>query len=437
MTLPARLDQLLRPQGRVFHGWWMVAGAAGIQVLSGALMMHSFGAYAVMLQAEFGWSKAAVSGAFSLTRIESGVLGPLQGWLVDRFGPRPILRIGLALFAAGLMLFALTDSLAMLYLTWTLIAIGSTLGGFTTLSVAIVNWFERHRSKAVAISQLGFSLGGMCIPAVILSLELIGWRWTAVAAGIVVLAVGLPLVQLVHHRPQTLGLAPDGAEHPAAGARRVRAGTDLGTADAMRTPAFWSLSTAHALALLTVSTVMVHLIPHVTEGLGFTLLQAGFAVTLMTVCQVTGQLLGGWLGDRFEKRLLCVGCMLGHASGLLMLGFASNPAMLFGFALLHGLAWGVRGPLMIALRADYFGAASFGTIMGFSSAIAMLGMALGPIVAGAMADAFGSYTAPFALLASASLLGAVLFAIAKRPRRGWGRRQRIQRARRVRQASAG
>ena len=165
------------------------------------------------------------------------------------------------------------------------------------------------------------------------------------------------------------------------------------------------------------SAVTAHLIPHVTEGLGFTPLQAGFAVTLMTASQVSGQLLGGWLGDHFNKRLVCVGTMLAHGGGFMLLAFATNWTMVIAFALLHGFGWGVRGPLMVALRADYFGATSFGTIMGFSSLIAMLGMAFGAVFAGAMADIFGNYVLGFAILATGSGLGAILFAISKRPPR--------------------
>ena len=185
--------------------------------------MHSFGAYAVALHAEFGWSKTALAGAFSLTRVESGLLGPLQGWLVDRFGPRLILRIGLVIFAAGFMVFALTDSLLVFYASWALIAVGSSLGGFATLTVAIVNWFDQHRAKAVAVSQLGFGLGGLCVPVVILALEFVGWRWTAFASGVVVLLIGLPLVQLVHHRPESIGEIPDGTDepHPVIARRRI------------------------------------------------------------------------------------------------------------------------------------------------------------------------------------------------------------------------
>lgn len=420
----SRIDHIVRPSGRVFHGWWLVLGAAGIQLLSGALMMHSFGAYTVALQSQFGWSKTALSGAFALTRAESGLLGPLQGWLVDRFGPRPVLRWGLIIFSVGFALFALTDTLLVFYIAWALIALGSSLGGFATLTVAIVNWFDQHRAKAVAVSQLGFSLGGMGVTLVILSIELVGWRWTAAGSAIVVLLVGLPLVQLVHHRPENVGEIPDGADelhpgdepHPVVARRRPR-DRDLTPAEAMRTRAFWYISVAHALALLTVSAVTAHLIPHVTEGLGFTPIQAGFAVMLMTATQTSGQLLGGWLGDHFDKRLLCVGCMLGHASGFALLAFATDWGMVIGFAVLNGLAWGVRGPLMVALRADYFGATSFGTIMGFSSLIAMFGMAFGALFAGVMADIFGDYVLGFAILAAGSGLGAILFALCKRPPR--------------------
>ena len=79
----SRIDSVIRPAGHVFYGWYIVSAAGGLQLLSGLLWMHSYGAYVVLLQEEFGWSKALVAGAFALTRIESGILGPLQGWLTD------------------------------------------------------------------------------------------------------------------------------------------------------------------------------------------------------------------------------------------------------------------------------------------------------------------------------------------------------------------
>ncbi|MCH8141530.1 MAG: MFS transporter [Proteobacteria bacterium] len=413
-----RLDRVIRPRGRVFYGWYIVSAAGGVQLLAGALWMQSYGAYMVFLQDDFGWSKALVAGAFALTRIESGILGPLQGWMVDRFGPRVILSIGTVLFGIGFMLFSQVQSLLTFYLTFVLIALGSSLGGFATLMVALVSWFNRHRAKAVALSQIGFSLGGLSVPLVILALETFGWRETAFFSGVLVVLIGLPLVQLVRHRPEPYGEVPDGiVSTPVSPGMTSPALQDFTAREAMRTRSFWLISVGHALALLSVSSVMVHLVPHLTEGLGYSLAQAGGIVALMTACQMVGQMIGGYLGDRFNKRVICAACMVAHAVGLLLVTFAVTPLMVLGFALVHGLGWGTRGPLMVALRADYFGSTSFGTIMGFSSLIVMLGMSSGPIVAGVMADISGNYESGFALLAGLSLLGSFCFLAATPPHR--------------------
>lgn len=405
-----QFDRVVRPGGSVFYGWWIVASAGGVQWLAGMLWMQSYGAYMVLLQDEFGWSKALVAGAFALTRVESGILGPLQGVLVDRFGPRLILTIGTVIFGIGFMLFSQVESLLTFYLCFFLIALGSSLGGFATLMVALVSWFSRHRAKAVAVSQLGFSIGGLSVPLVILMLEAVGWRTTAFLSGVLVLVVGLPLVQLIRHRPQDHGEVPDGTLAPAAASSVAEPPRrDFTVREALRTSAFWLVSVGHALSLLTVSAVMVHLVPHLTEGLDYSLAEAGIVVAMLTAFQLLGQLSGGYLGDRLDKRIICAWCLVAHAAGLLVLTYADSFAMVFAFTALHGLGWGTRGPLMVALRADYFGATSFGTIMGFSSLIVMLGMASGPIFAGIMADIYGNYELGLSVLAGLSFLGSICF----------------------------
>jgi sugar phosphate permease len=418
MSVLSRLDDVLRPGGHIFYGWWIVSSAAGIQMLSSMLWMQSFGAYVVLLQEDFGWSKAVIAGAFALTRVESGILGPLQGWLVDRYGPRIILMIGLAMFGVGFMMFSQITSLLGFYLTFALIAVGSSLGGFATVMVSIVNWFSRNRAKAVAVSQLGHSIGGLSVPIVILSLEAFGWRTTAFASGVAVLVIGLPLVQLVRHRPETHGEVADGISLPvqtAPGAKAFAEGRDFTAREAIRTRAFWLISIGHAFSLLTVSAVMVFMVPHLTEGLGFSLGEAGYVVALMTACQMGGQMAGGFLGDRFNKRYICAVCLVSHTAGLLMIAYATGLSMVVAFAVLHGFAWGTRGPLMVALRADYFGPSSFGTIMGFSSLIVMFGMTGGPLIAGFMADQSGTYVSGLATLACLTFLGSFCFLAAKAP----------------------
>ena len=235
-----------------------------------------------------------------------------------------------------------------------------------------------------------------------------------------VLVIGLPLVQVVRHRPEAYGEVPDGQlpddhiQSESGGSHTL--GPDFTARQAMRTPAFWLISSGHALALLTVSSVMVHLIAHLTEGLNYSVAQAGGVVALLTGFQLLGQLSGGYLGDRINKRLICAACMVAHAAGLLIVTYATSFAMVLAFTVLHGLAWGTRGPLMVALRADYFGARSFGTIMGFSSLIVMLGMSSGPVFAGIMADIYGNYEVGLSVLAGLSLLGSLCFAFARAPR---------------------
>ena len=403
----------------MFYGWWIVGASSGMLWLSALLWMHSYGAYVVLLQADFGWSKTVLGFAFALTRIESGILGPVQGWLVDRFGPRLIMSVGTVIFGIGFMLFSGIDSLLGFYLAFALMALGASLGGFGTLVVSLVNWFTRHRAKALALAQLGMSIGGLSVPLIIICLEAFGWRATAFYSGVVVLLVGLPLAQVFRHRPQEKGERPDGVPlvpESLGGPAQMATGRDYTAREAMRTWSFWLIAVGHAVALLAVSSIMVHLVPHLTEGLGYSLALAGLAVALLTGFLLVGQIAGGYLGDRFDKRRICILCMIGHAAALLLIAFAASAAAVVAFAVLHGLAWGLRGPQMMALRADYFGPSSFGTIMGFSSLVVMLGMAGGPVIAGYMADISGSYRSGFSLLALLCLLGSVCFFLAAPPK---------------------
>jgi MFS family permease len=226
------------------------------------------------------------------------------------------------------------------------------------------------------------------------------------------------LVEVIRHRPEDYGLTVDGVP-PSTTPSGTEIDVDDGefdARDALRTPAFWLISLGHGSALLIVGAVLVHLVSHLNENLGYSLATASLIVTLMTAMQVAGQLIGGVLGDRFEKRIIATVCMGMHAAGLLLVAYASAFWMAVAFAILHGLAWGIRGPLMQAMRADYFGRRSFGVIMGFSSMIVMFGQVAGPLIAGILADRTGSYEAGFTVLAILAAFGSLFFLFAVRPK---------------------
>jgi len=398
----------------------MAGAACGIQFMFSALLNQAFGAYVAVLSDERGWSKTALSGAAALQSVESAIMGPLLGWFMDRFGPQNMIRVGVVVFAAGFFALSRIETIGDFYLCAVLLAIGASLGGYFPLTVALIQWFERHRARALSVMSMGLALGGLALPAIAWSMHQYGWRATAFASGIIALVVGLPLATVIRRRPQDHGETVDGlppatASAPDASARAPVGQKEFSVAQALRTRAFWLLALGHAFALLVVTSVNVHGITHMKEGLGYTVQQAALVVMLLTFGQIGGVLLGLLIGDRFEKRYIAALCMLGHTVGLLLLTYARTPWEVGAFAIVHGIAWGLRGPFMQAIRADYFGRNAIGMILGLSAVIIALGQIGGPLVAGVFADLTGNYRLGFTILALVAGAGSVLFLLAVKP----------------------
>ncbi len=404
---------------KVFYGWYMVAAGFGMQLMSAGLLQQAFGAYVAVLREEFAWSKTALSGAAVIQQVESAILGPIQGWFVDRFGPAGMMRIGVVAYGLGFILLSQVESLAGFYGAFCMLAVGSSLSGFFPLTVSLVHWFQRKRARALSVMQLGYAAGGMAVPIVALCMQSFGWRATAFASGIIFIAVGLPLASVIRRRPEDHGETIDGLPPeppPAQGVATAPPQRDYTAREALRTPAFWYISLGHGFALLVVSSVTVHAITHMKEGLGYTIENASLVIGLLTACQFAGILCSGAIGDRFDKRLVSAWCMLFHTGGMLLLTFAVSPLMSIAFAVLHGFSWGLRGPLMHAMRADYFGRSAIGMILGLSSLIVIVGQIGGPVIAGILADATGDYRLGFTVLAVLSGIGSVFFVLAKPPK---------------------
>lgn len=403
---------------RIFHGWKMVGAGAGIQFMQAALLYQAFGAYFAALVEEKGWSRTALAGAAAMQPMEAALLGPVLGWIVDRFGPQGMIRLGILAMSIGFFILGSIDSLPGFYAAFIVIALGSSLCGFFPINVAIIHWFQRMRARALSSIGLGLALGGLAVPLVAGSIEWFGWRATAYGSGVVVLVFGWPLAQIFKRRPEDIGETVDGLA-PLAG-NGSASGPDADQPEftarqALRTGAFWLISLGHGTALMAVYAVNVHAITHMRESLGYTLAEASLIITLMTASQVGGVLVGGWCGDRFDKRRVSALCMVLHAAGLLLLTWATNWMMLVGFALLHGGAWGLRGPFMQAIRADYFGRRAIGMILGLSALIIVFGQIGGPLIAGYLADRTGNYLSGFTLLAVLVGAGALFFLFARRP----------------------
>ena len=418
------LQQVAHPS-QLFYGWWIVGAGMVLNALIGALVMHAYGAYVAVFKTEFGWSSTMLALGYSTIQGTNGVVGPGQGYLTDRFGPRAIIRVGLVILAGGLVLFSQISQLGHLFPTLFVIAVGMSLGGFLSVMVAIVNWFERYRATAISFITGGFALGGVVVYLVVRSIDTFGWSETALASAVLVLVLGLPASQLIRTRPEDYGERIDGdpapeprpasASGPVAEIPHEASGFTVG--EALRTRQFWFISIGHGSALLVVSAVMVHLITHLTESLGYSFTEAGAIQSIIPIAMVVGTLGGGILGDRVNKRALGAGAMVTAGIAILILVIANAFWMIVAFALLHGLAWGVRGPVLLALRADYFGPRDFGKIMGLSQLVMTSGMMTGPLFAGLMRDLTGGFEMGFFIVAVVALFGALLIVFSPRPQR--------------------
>src|SRR5262249_55450144 len=153
----------------------IVAGCWLLHAQAGALLYHAFGAYFVHIQSELGWSRTVISGGFSLARLEGGFLGPVQGWLISKLGPRTVVRIGIVVFALGMMFLSTIQTVPAFYAAFVIVAVGAGMCGFLTLNIVIANWFERRRSRAISLAATGSSSAGLLVPLIALALDTFGW----------------------------------------------------------------------------------------------------------------------------------------------------------------------------------------------------------------------------------------------------------------------
>ena len=404
-----------------YTGWKVVAASAGVWALQSMLWMQGFGNLAVELRRQFGWSKTLFSAAFVGTRAGSALIGPLQGSALRRWGTKRIMRIGAMFVLLGFAGLAAIETKTHFFIALSVAAFGMSLAGFLTITSALVQWFERKRARALSMQTMGFAVGGFAGPLLVVGFETFGWRPTMIASGIA-LSLAITLASTI------IGIDRNSSDEPTDGipterlaelpARAEGVNDDHFTAgEALRTHSFWMISLGHGSALIVVSASIAHIALYLTEDRGFGARDAALIAGAIPVFQFIGTGLGGVLGDRINKRLIIGTAMCAHTIGLLLMTWVESTLTIAAFVVLHGLAWGSRGPLMQAIRADYFGTTHFAAIMGWSSIVVTIGTVTGPLLAGVLADATGDYRAGFTVIAILAFAGNVFWALASPPPR--------------------
>ena len=423
----------------VFYGWWLVGIAVVLLTIMAVSVFQGLGTFLVALQTEFGWSRTVLSGAFSLSRAQGAVLGPIEGWLIDKFGIRRMVLFGYCLMAFGflmfsqvgnsdfwdLRLFRIESGIWQFYIAFIVISLGSGTGGWLALMSLMNNWFVRQRSLAIATSMSGIHLGGLLVPVLAFGIEMYGFRWTTFGIAIFLWALILPVYAMLRNKPEDMGLLPDG-DRPGARRQSEQRATHSAAEDnepeftarqALRTRAFWILTVVHMSSSVSIVTLALHLAPKLTD-MGMSLSGAGTIVLIYTLLALPTQFAAGWLADRMPKPTLIFIFILLQGVAIMIIAVSDQIFMALIFALLYGIGFGGRIPLLTSIRGEYFGRKAFATIMGLSQMPNNICMIFAPLFAGFMFDTTGTYFIPFAFFGLLNILGAFLMLAVKRPQVG-------------------
>ncbi len=424
--LHTQLTRIVRWRKQVYLGWWVLVGVMLLQVMVSGIFFQGFGVYVPILIEEFGWSATTISLVVSGRQVVSAIAAPGIGFALDRFGARRVIATGLVTMSIGYVLFSQVQTLWFFVAAQLLLGFAANLSGWLPSNKLLINWFVKRRTMSLAFMGMGMSIGGLLTPFMAKLINVYGWRPIAVGSG-AMMFLALLLIPLLRSSPEAYGLEPDGFAN--ADGKRIKPSKlnsipppstvkdDFTVQEAIRTRSFWLIAIGHALALVSVVAVLVHLIAHMSNGLGFSLETAASVFALVTGVQIFGQLFSGFFADRFSKHKIAAGAMLFHAVAMFIFAVTEAMPIILLAAVLHGVAWGVRGPLMSALRADYYGRTHFGKIMGFADPIVILGALIGPVIAGYSFDNFGSYSTAFFILGFTALVGSICFALATQPKK--------------------
>src|SRR5881397_621941 len=407
----------MRP--RVYYGWVIVA-VVFVTMAVGVNARTAFSLLFPPILDEFGWERGVTAGAFSFGFLVSAGLSPSLGRLMDRRGPRVVMERGVTLMAAGLLLAPLAREPWHRYATLgVLVGGGSVVLGYTGQALFLHDWFVRRRGLAMSVAFSGVGVGSIVLlPWLQTLIGASGWRAACWAMVILVLVLLAPLNLLLRRRPEELGLHPDGdSSSPNAPASSQAtnvvdvawAAVEWTLGRAVRTARFWWIALGYFFGLFSWYAVQVHQTKYLVE-IGFSQTHAAWALGLVSLVAVPGQIALGHLSDRVGREWVWTVGSLGFVLcllALLALRHAPTPALLYLMVIAQGLLGYSLTSVIGAIPVEIFEGRHYGAIFGTLMLAAIVGGAAGPWLTGALYDITGSYTPAFWIAIGGSALSAL------------------------------
>ena len=392
-----------------FYGYIVVAAAfCSMVAMYGTRSI--FGVFFKPMLAEFGWTRALTSGALSLSMLVQGSLAAVMGGLSDRFGPRVVLTLSACLVGLGYLLMSRVDALWQLYLFYGVIIGVGMSGVLVPLLSTVARWFVARRNMMTGIVVAGIGISGLIAPP--LSNWLVSaydWRVSWIVLGVIVLVVGVLAAQFLKRNPAQMERVPhDGNE---GGEQVLKTGAGgFSPKEAVHTWQFWVVVAMFFCLGFCLFTILVHIVPHVTD-LGISAASAANVLAVIGGVGIIGNIVLGGAGDRIGNRLVCLIGFILMVADLFWLVSVTEVWMFYLFAAILSFAIGgcttAESPLVAAL----FGLRSHGLILGMVSFGFTIGGAVGPFLTGYIFDVTGSYRAAFLVCAAIGIVGLILTAL--------------------------
>jgi sugar phosphate permease len=411
---------------KIYYGWvvvWVVFAAllvsAGVRAAPTVLINP--------LESELGWGRAAISAAISIGLLLYGLSGPPAGWLMDRFGPKPLTLFGLGLIGLSTLMGAAITQLWQLNLFWGVLSGLGTGVVAPVLGATVANrWFVERRGLVLGIFGAAASAGQLVtVPALMWIVVEIGWRAGTVVLGAIVLLMLIPVLLLMRDDPSSVGLRPYGelyestaeespAPEPSTAVAQPPGPGGSPLLGALRSPVFWLLSGSFFICGASSNGIIgVHFVPHSMDH-GIPEVTAASVLAIMGAMNFVGTLASGWLTDRYDPRKLLAIYYSLRGLSLLLLPFVTEFAGLTVFAVFFGLDYIATVPPTVALVADRFGRANVGAIFGWVFFGHQIGAALASYLGGVVRISLGDYTAAFLGAGVLAILASLMVLVIRR-----------------------
>ena len=402
----------VREPPRLFYGWYIVLASFLTNLLLAGVFFQGFQVFFVPMVNYLGVSRAALSGAFTLRQLESGFIGPILGFVVDRVAVRKIIMLGGLLVGLGMILMSQLTSLWMFYVLLLVSSVGASgVSHGITWPVVISHWFRRKRGQAMGIGTSGPVLSGLIILGMSWLVQDVGWRWALFSAGVAVCLVTVPLSMVVRSAPEGYGLLPDGdtpnqeGTPSAAAGEAVIQGQGQNVREALGTLRFWAAFLFFAVLFFGTTGFQVHQVPYF-ESLDFSPAKAAFTVTIVLLMSGIGRMGSGYLADFLDLRWILMGVGAMNAAGWWYLSQIQVSGLWEAalFAALFGISFGAGIPLRAVVLSRLFGERALGALIGLLQGGALASGMFSPILMGRAFDVAGEYTAALRVFAVASTL---------------------------------